>query len=551
MKKTFKLFAAALAIVAAASCAKEVNVDTPVDEPSTETVHMTISASFDVEGETKTVLAENNLVHWTDEDAIRLFYTYDTYDWYLNDGVFSIDPASNDADPTFAVFSGDTKPSKKYYAVSPAAGWSAPSYMYFQYDGLHTQNAVKDSFDPTKHLAMSVNTSGDVFKFQNACALLKVKVVGENVYSIKVDGAVGVMDDYYSTPIGIGMPIRFRPGSIDLYQFNYTYGHSSSIVLANGANPLENGATYYIVVPHFTVKNFNVSLCDANGNALVTKSKASDFKIERNKIYDLGTLEVPNESIEVSSTSISLAATNASASFKVIANAEWTASSSASWLTVSPSSGAATSSSGTTVTVTAAENTSTQNRTATITIKGAFVTKTISVTQEKCKTYKSVKQLTHATELEDGKLYVISYMKDSKYFWTENGQWIELAYFSSSYVSDNEFTANQVFKFHKVNTTASIGSYNTTVVGMWQSMSNNNYMSSTPAMNGTSNDASYVAIGQWNGWEKDFDMYIGTSSDNTLYYNGSRVAKGSIGTAESNNRGQQARKWYIYEVTER
>ena len=215
--------------------------------------------------------------------------------WFLNDEVFAIDPNSNDEDPTFAVFSGETKPSKKYYAVSPASGWSVPSNSYFQFDGLYSQNAVKDSFDPNAHVAISVSTSGDVFKFQNACALLKVKVVGDGVYSIKVDGTVGVMDDYYSTPIGLGMPFRFRPGGVDIYQFNYTYGHSSSIVLTSGSDPLENGATYYIVVPHYTVKNFVVSLCDANGNALVTKSKASDFKIERNKVYDLGTLEVPNE----------------------------------------------------------------------------------------------------------------------------------------------------------------------------------------------------------------------------------------------------------------
>ena len=291
MKKTFKFFAAALAIVAAASCAKEISNDNIQNEtPAEETVHMTISASFDSEGETKTVLAENNLVYWTDEDAIRLFYSADGYDWDLNNGVFSIDPASNDVDPTFAVFSGDTKPSNKYYAVSPSSGWTAPSRMYFQFDGLYSQNAVKDSFYPNAHVAMSVSTSGDVFKFQNACALLKVKVVGDDVYSIKVDGTVGVMDDYYSTPIGLGMPFRFRPGGVDIYQFNNTNGHSSSIVLTSGSGPLENGATYYIVVPHYTVKNFVVSLCDANGNVIASKSKKSDFKIERNKVYDLGTL---------------------------------------------------------------------------------------------------------------------------------------------------------------------------------------------------------------------------------------------------------------------
>ena len=48
MKKTFKFFAAALAIVAAASCAKEISNDNIQNEtPAEETVHMTFSASFD------------------------------------------------------------------------------------------------------------------------------------------------------------------------------------------------------------------------------------------------------------------------------------------------------------------------------------------------------------------------------------------------------------------------------------------------------------------------------------------------------------------------
>ena len=71
----------------------------------------------------------------------------------------------------------------------------------------------------------------------------KVKVAVDGVYSIKIDGTVGNSDDYYSTPIGIGMPFRFRPGSIEPVQFNNTYGHSSSIVLSGGYNPLEVGAT--------------------------------------------------------------------------------------------------------------------------------------------------------------------------------------------------------------------------------------------------------------------------------------------------------------------
>ncbi len=293
MKKTFKFFAAALAIVAAASCAKEISNDNIQNEnPAEETVHMTFSASFDSEGETKTVLAENNFVHWTDEDAIRIFYKDKYGDWNVNDEMFSIEQQSNDANPTFAIFSGNTKPSTSYYAASPYAGWTTPSGTAFQFDGLATQNAVKGGFDPSKHIAMSVTTSGDVFEFQNACALLKVTVGSDNVYSVKVEGQYD--------EVGIGKPIRFTPSSINISRMYDSYSYPSDITLKNAnSSALENGATYYIVVPHVTVKNFKVSLCDANGKTLVSKSKASDFKIERNKIYDLGTFEKPAYQLKV------------------------------------------------------------------------------------------------------------------------------------------------------------------------------------------------------------------------------------------------------------
>ena len=283
MKKTFKFFAAALAIVAAASCAKEISNDNIQNEnPIEETVHMTFSASFDSEGETKTVLADNNFVHWTDEDAIRLFYKDKYGEWCVNDEKFSIDQQSNDANPTFAIFSGNTKPSTSYYAASPYAGWTAPSGTVFQFDGLATQNAVKGGFDPSKHIAMSVTTSGDVFEFQNACALLKVTVGSDDVYSVKVEGQCD--------EAGIGKSIRFTPSSTAISRM-YDSNNPSDITLKNAnSSALENGATYYIVVPHVTVKNFKVSICDANGNVIASKSKKSDFKIERNKIYDLGTL---------------------------------------------------------------------------------------------------------------------------------------------------------------------------------------------------------------------------------------------------------------------
>ena len=529
MKKTFKFFAAALAIVAAASCAKEVNDNIQNENPAEETIHMTISASFDSEGETKTVLAGNTFVHWTDEDAIKLFYAVGEW-WYLNDGVFAIDPNSNDADPTFAVFSGETKPSKKYYAVSPASGWSAPSESYFQFEGLHYQNAVENSFDPTKHLAMSVSTSGDVFKFQNVCALLKVKVIGDGAYSFKVEG----QSDGY----GIGQAVRFRPGNLEVYKLNY--GGDSAITLSNAnSTPLENGASYYIVVPHVTVNNFKVSLCDANGNALVTKSKASDFKIERNKIYDLGTFERPKESVEVNTSSLSLAAKNASASFKVVADVDWTVTSSASWLTVSPSSGAATS--GTTINVTASENTTDYARTATLTIKGKTLTRTVSVTQAKRKTYRVGNRVTKTVNLVGDHNYIVKLHYSEYEVWTNSGDHLAL---SSPYT----YTEEHVFTFLVAGTPSDPSGYSSDKSGWFMSLKTGKLIDAnldiTVTENNLSNVQTFYLGSQWGSETgSDFDIYKNGTSE-TLYRSGTWMG---WTTAGGNN---ENRKWAIYEAIE-
>ena len=86
----------------------------------------------------------------------------------------------------------------------------------------------------------------------------------------------------------------------------------------------------------------------------------------------------PSYNLTVNPTSLSYTANGESKTINVTSNTSWTATSSASWLTVSPASG----SNNGTITAVAATNTSTQQRTATITVSGTGVSsQTISVTQ--------------------------------------------------------------------------------------------------------------------------------------------------------------------------
>lgn len=290
MKTMFKFFAAALAIVAAASCAKE-NTENQSEQPK---VRMTFSASIDTEEDTKTTLGADKWVHWSDDDAIRVFYMEGNY-LRLNSETFTINPESNDEDPTFADFTGNIVPSSSYFAAYPGNGWSVlpgAAMDYQCFEGLAKQNAVLGSFDPTKHIALSVSTKDNHFYFQNACALAKVQIATDGVYSVKIDGGVVSSGNGAYTEGSIGGNLWFKPGTIELYRA-YKASDKNSITLANAdGSPLKNGGEYYIVLPVCTIKNFSITICDQNGNAIGTKAKTSNFVVERNKIYNLGALQV-------------------------------------------------------------------------------------------------------------------------------------------------------------------------------------------------------------------------------------------------------------------
>lgn len=296
MKKTFKFFAAALAIVAAASCAKEIENDTntEVDVP---TVHMTFSATIGTEEDTKTSFASDKKVHWLDDDAIRVFYMSGSY-LKLNPTIFTIDPMSNDDDPTFADFSGDIVPSTSYYAAYPGNGWNVQNGAtmdYLCFDGLRSQNAVLNSFDPEKHISLSVSLKDNHFYFQNACALAKIKIASANVYSVKIDGNVTSTGNGTYTEGSIGGDLWFKPGSTDLYRAYKKDGHNSILLSNADGSALQNGGTYYVVLPACKISNFKVTLFNNAGEELHSISKASEFNVERNKVYNLGEIKVPNK----------------------------------------------------------------------------------------------------------------------------------------------------------------------------------------------------------------------------------------------------------------
>ena len=89
---------------------------------------------------------------------------------------------------------------------------------------------------------------------------------------------------------------------------------------------------------------------------------------------------VEEPALNVDKTSVELAAAAGESSFAVTSNQNWVASADADWVSLDPSSGAASEKS-VAVKVTADDNTTAEARTATVTVKAGALTKTVAVTQ--------------------------------------------------------------------------------------------------------------------------------------------------------------------------
>ena len=554
MKKTFKFFAAALAIVAAASCAKEINL--PADENKNEEpkVYMTFSASIDPEAETKTAL-NGKLVEWNVGDMIAIWGTGSS-DITNMKGVCTVDPDSISEDKSHASFSGEVVPTSKMCAVYPAEGWrgvDAENNNKFQFSGLALQNAVEGSFDPTKHLMLSTTAiDNNRFEFKNVCALAKVTVGFDGAYSIKVEGKALDGSSIYGS---IGGPIAWRFNrSASTFQHVGVYDNANKkdyIILADAnGSALKKGATYYVVLPACGIREYSVSICGKDGGIMSQKSKTSDFEVERNKIYDMGAFEI-EDLLEVNKSSLSLGSISASDNISITANSNWKITSNVSWITFDVSSGAA--GSNIQVRINAANNDANQSRSAVLTITAGTKTATVNVVQSEPR-YKIINRwnaLQYAGSLKNNAQYVIFYAetqdhtRESAFCWTvdSEGKLVKKSLTDKNAMVGMEY----VFTFEAGASLNSWQSYGSFIQGYLRAPAYGNYyLSETLSFN-----AAYAAYAQQmvfaNHWVNesttrcDIDIWKSNDDSKTICNDGN-------GKIKWGGDGDQPRKYFFYEV---
>lgn len=308
MKKVFKFFAAALAIVAAASCAKELSDNNTTQTPDQELVHKVFSASLNVDSDTKTTLhTDGASVHWTEDDVIKLIPKGSAY---------GTDFSVVSCDGSFADFEGETVNADSYRAVYPASalltesmsGWySEKNYYIFADRGsncaLAHQYAVENNFSIIKELgassnfALSTSSENDHLYFKNLNAYLKVRLAMDNAASIEVS-ADKVLS--HSSGGAQNMLEGAKLGGPVTIDFNHSnkigvlagYGEDVTFKKADGSNLLSgDDIYYYIAIPAVKIEGLKLVVKDANGKVLQTLTKQSTFTAEPNMIYNLGVIE--------------------------------------------------------------------------------------------------------------------------------------------------------------------------------------------------------------------------------------------------------------------
>lgn len=559
MKTIFKYFAAALVIVAAASCAKENATNDGRDESPVEMAEVSFTATIDSPSDptTKTTLADDGLsVHWTEGDKIVLFpYTgtdrNNPSPFEGRNNPLTVDTGSISGKTT--KFTGTAVSGSVYGAIYPYdavdCGNCYGNIYTFKSNTLATQTAVPNNFSKSSwgvsNIAIALNVAkDDVLPFSNVLAHIKFTVSVAGVRTITLNAAKATGSGGLSDSYNLGASMNYRPATESFELTNLKTG----ITLTNSDSDFEVGTTYYVAIPVVEMEGFTMAGLNASSEQVFSFTKNS-FKPERNTIYNVGSLGATDkDELTVSATNITIPAAGGSQTFTITANNDWTITSTQDWVNISPTSGSA----GThTITLSAEANTTGYNRNrAYIDVKSGSLTKSVTADQSMLTVvYSRGEQVSGADAMEDGASYVIL-RKGSTYDYLAFDNYGSLTVAS---ISDlNDIPKKNIFVYHKDDSKelTSGTSYAQTSAGALQSLYNNGYIGSDLKV---SNEAYYMTLGShWGDTDPNIDIYKAVYTQNTGafdYYQFISYVNSSISWKKGEEvSSSDLRKWYFYKV---
>ncbi len=302
MKKIAKFLFAAVAMIAAASCAKELTEDI---RPEIQIQGKAYTFKATLAPETKTVLDESTMkTFWKgDEEGNEYIAVMEqvlnTATEAEDDYITSVNKyvAAGLTEPVSeAVFNlaengGPGLAGKAAFAVYPYGAWtcfSTEKAVGLNVTYASQQQAVPNTYDPKGAVAVAYNAdveASQVFNFKNASALLKFTIhdSSDPIYSVTVSSLAG-------EPISGAMVLQEevvegeKKGTIS----GAKTGALNSVTLSDIAESralLTSTAYYIAVAPAVLSKGIAVQF---NDDDIQTFTISREIKIERSKIYDLG-----------------------------------------------------------------------------------------------------------------------------------------------------------------------------------------------------------------------------------------------------------------------
>ncbi len=287
MKRIHSFMAAAIAMIAAASCVQELANDAQHNEVAV--VYKAVAEGAD----SKAVLGTNESGRpqsmWEDGDMINIYvggglsYRFAT----------SLDEPSPVADFKYAGAGEiDFSDVAAVIAAYPSSisRWADPEWMFPMLESeIRTfQNVEQDvySYDRNAVPAMAYSTDRTLH-FQNAASLLKFKVNQDGVSKVRFTSRNG---EYLTGEVTIVLNDDMEVGYINPDE------HGAPETLMDFAELSTEGTfhsyrPYYIsVIPGTLESGFILEFLDANGEAVFTKEYDRSITLKRNVILDLGTL---------------------------------------------------------------------------------------------------------------------------------------------------------------------------------------------------------------------------------------------------------------------
>lgn len=295
------IYAAALMV---AACGKEVAPEgvTP-DETVTPEYAVSFTAHTESDPASKATIGLNGenkpQTFWENGDIISVYSSGQTASNKIG-FKFSTVLSSNSTSATFG-YTGEDFVTGSYMAIYPhmeaarVANFTAQedtegnhegtAYRMAAVDVPSTQTLVAGGFDRSAMIMMAYTDNPDQLNFKNAVALIKFKVSDNNITSGKISAKEPISG-------------RFRAHILTetLEPILADYGKSTqNFVNFQSETSLSTNREYYVAVrPTTLASGFEIHL-----NGVLVKSYPSVSSFERNKIYDLGTITIPQGATQI------------------------------------------------------------------------------------------------------------------------------------------------------------------------------------------------------------------------------------------------------------